>query len=192
MYTLYNFDSVEENQQEIIEVLYKFHARFENTFVGLDTSGATGVNDGYMFYNIWSATSPNLVMYNLFKELKTFVRRYLAAEHKLGEDDPLWLQSWVNIQTQDKVLPWHEHEWDYHGYMSIIPKNTTTEFERYSIENKVGQLYMAPCLYDDGEYRSHKVTVNEPFEGDRITIAFDVISNPEKYQDINYYSFIPI
>ena len=51
---------------------------------------------------------------------------------------------------------------------------------------------MAPCLYDDGEYRSHKVTVNEPFEGDRITIAFDVISNPEKYQDINYYSFIPI
>ena len=24
MYTLYNFDSVEENQQEIIEVLYKF------------------------------------------------------------------------------------------------------------------------------------------------------------------------
>ena len=73
MYTLYNFDSVEENQQEIKEVLYKFHARFKNTFVGLDTS-ATGENDGYMFYNIWSATSPNLVMYNLFKELKTFVR----------------------------------------------------------------------------------------------------------------------
>ena len=34
MYTLYNFDSVEENQQEIKEVLYKFHARFKNTFVG--------------------------------------------------------------------------------------------------------------------------------------------------------------
>ena len=187
MYTLYNFDSVEENHQEIIEVLYKFHTRFKDTF-----TGNPDTTKGYMFYNIWSATSPNLVMYNLFKELKTFVKRYLTAEHKLKEDDPLWLQSWVNIHTQDNVLPWHEHEWDYHGYMSIVPQNTTTEFERYSIENKVGQLYMAPCLYDDGEYRSHKVTVNEPYEGDRITIGFDVIKNPEKYQDINYYSFIPI
>ena len=34
MYTLYNFDSVEENQQEIIEVLYKFHTRFKDTFTG--------------------------------------------------------------------------------------------------------------------------------------------------------------
>ena len=131
-------------------------------------------------------------MYNLFKELKTFVRRYLTAEHRLKEDDPLWLQSWVNIQTQDKVLPWHEHEWDHHGYMSIVPKNTTTEFERYSIENKVGQLYMAPCLYDDGEYRSHKVTVNKPYKADRITNAFDVISNPELLEAVKVNIALPL
>ena len=68
----------------------------------------------------------------------------------------------------DNVLGWHNHDWDYHGYISIDPKNTVTEFRNYKIENKTGQIYFGP-----GQ-REHRVVCLDEFSDKRLTIGFDV------------------
>jgi hypothetical protein len=127
---------------------------------------------------------------------------YLDNKDKYSERDKkysntkkeLWYQSWLNFHKVNEVLDWHNHpECLFHGYISIDPKETETEFESYKIKNEIGNVYIG-----NGQLK-HKVNVLKPFEGYRITIAFDVISEDEintiykKYGkiDINT-SFIPI
>jgi hypothetical protein len=56
-----------------------------------------------------------------------------------------------------------------HGYISIDPKNTNTEFEGYSIENRPGQIYIGSA------FTRHRVVNKERFDGKRITLGFDLI-----------------
>ena len=62
----------------------------------------------------------------------------------------------------------HNHNCDYHGYISIDPRNTVTEFSDYKIENKVGQIYFGP-----GQ-REHRVVCLDEFSDTRLTIGFDI------------------
>ena len=78
------------------------------------------------------------------------------------------MQSWLNYHYPNEVLGWHNHFWDYHGYICIEPKKTTTVFENYQIENEVGHIYIGPGN------REHMVVVNEDFKEPRITLGFDV------------------
>ena len=80
----------------------------------------------------------------------------------------MWMQAWLNYHNHDQVLGWHNHDWDYHGYISIDPKNTITEFRDYKIENKVGQIYFGP-----GQ-KEHRVVCLDEFSDTRLTIGFDV------------------
>ena len=80
----------------------------------------------------------------------------------------MWMQAWLNYHNHDQVLGWHNHDWDYHGYISIDPKNTVTEFRDYKIENKVGQIY-----FGLGQ-REHRVVCLDEFSDTRLTIGFDV------------------
>jgi hypothetical protein len=52
-------------------------------------------------------------------------------------------------------------------------KWSETEFEDYKIKNKIGNIYIGP------PYKKHRVNILKPFNGQRITIAFDVISENE-------------
>lgn len=119
----------------------------------------------YYKYNLFAITAGSIQFYNLFKELRDIIRLEIP-------DKPLWFQAWVNLHTQGNVLDWHNHHWDYHGYISIDPKDSTTEFEGYDIQNKVGQIYFGPGN------RNHRVTINTPYQGDRITIGYDVTTEP--------------
>jgi hypothetical protein len=85
------------------------------------------------------------------------------------------MQSWLNFHTPDEVLARHDHSSPINGYLSIDPKLSNTVYyyrhsdeEYYSIENKIGQLYIGPGKTD------HAVKLIESFEGKRITIAFDI------------------
>ena len=119
----------------------------------------------YYEYNIFSISAGSIYFYNLFEELRNIIRTELPT-------GPLWMQAWVNIHDQENVLDWHNHYWPYHGYISIDPKNTVTEFENYTVENKIGQIYFGPGN------RMHRVKVISPYEGKRITIGYDVTPDP--------------
>ena len=121
----------------------------------------------YTSYNIFAFTAPSSAFYQLYKELRNLIRG------QLGDDRELWVQAWVNYHTDDKLIHRHHHDFDYHGYISIDPKNTKTVFDDYEVINKPGQIYFGPG------HRYHHVEAIEPFEGIRTTIGFDVHSTPQ-------------
>lgn len=150
--------------------LSSYIANYQQTFVdqcleiqsllnGADTTKS------YATYNIFSMSAGSIYFYNLFEELRNIIRTELPT-------GPLWMQAWVNIHNQENVLDWHNHCWPYHGYISIDPKNTETEFESYIIQNKPGQIYFGPGN------RMHRVRVVDPYDGKRITIGYDVTNDP--------------
>lgn len=154
-YKLFQSSYIVDNQQSFINQSLELQSIYKDK----DTTST------YYEYNIFSITAGSIYFYNLYKELRDIIR----GEIKEG---PLWMQAWINLHKEDQVLDWHNHDWDYHGYISIDPKNTITEFEGYNIKNQVGQIYFGPGN------RLHRVKVTDPFDGTRITIGYDVTLDP--------------
>jgi hypothetical protein len=73
-------------------------------------------------------------------------------------------------------LSWHTHFSRWHGYVSIDPKKTKTVFRNYEINNEIGNIYFGP-----GESQ-HAVEILEDYDGERITIGFDVTDNPNEHR----------
>jgi hypothetical protein len=118
-------------------------------------------------------------MNKLCLDLKKIIRNYLQTE------DPLWMQCWLNFHKQDEILDWHNHEWPYHGYISVRPHNTTTVFKNFEIKNKIGNIYIGPGNLE------HKVRIDKKFTTPRITIGFDVKTIHNKV-DEKMMSLMPI
>jgi len=180
-YRLYQIDYVVENKKQLLKECYDSIERFNIMFPQKSTTWS------YRSYNTFNLTSGSVLFYNLFNDLKSIIRNYQ------GNNDPLWMQSWINLHEQHEVLDWHNHvDTNFHGYISIEPFNTKTIFNGYEIKNETGLAYIGPS------YKKHKVIVNEPFIDKRITIAFDVVGVAEMEgffktngNDINL-SFLPI
>ncbi len=174
--TLLQIDFVANNQQLYINQCEELHKAIIRTYGELDTTKA------YWRYNLFNVSCSSIAFYRLWKELNVRIREYV------GDDRPLWMTGWLNLHKQDQVLDWHNHKLSIcHGYVSIDPKNTVTEFEGYSVENKPGQLYLGPSE------RMHRVVVNEPFDGNRITIGFDVSDRiNEDHINSNFHAFLPV
>jgi hypothetical protein len=154
-YVLHQCEYISKNQQIFIDQCMEI----QTTLKGTDTT------ESYSTYNIFSITAGSIYFYNLFRELRDIIRTEIS-------NGPLWMQAWVNLHTEDQVLDWHNHYWPYHGYISIDPKDTETEFDLYTIQNKIGQIYFGP-----GD-RLHRVKVISPYQGKRITIGYDVTNDP--------------
>ena len=211
-WVLYRAEVVQREQQEMITQLGRSYRLFKNTFTGCDSSlksdsftlsalptlfSDTSAEDkgtikdmaeadmsGYRFYNVFNLTSPSPLYWFLFMNIKQVVR------NTLGNNQPLWMQCWMNFHKQQEVLKWHDHHFPYHGYVSIDPKNSTTEFKqgslRYNIENVVGNIYFGP-----GWERMHRVVVNEDYDDSpRITLGFDILTEPTLPDD--QFSLIPL
>ena len=149
-YKIYQSKYIIEHQSEIVKQCHKVKENY-NGDMTLD----------YFKYNIFSLTAGYYSFYEIYKEL------ILLVKSKLG-NKRMWMQAWLNYHNHDQVLGWHNHDWDYHGYISIDPKNTVTEFRDYKIKNKVGQIYFGP-----GQ-REHRVVCLDEFSDTRLTIGFDV------------------
>lgn len=157
-YKLYQSKYIVEHQSDIISQCHDAK-RF---YMQLPARHASGdMTADYFNYNIFSLTAGSYPLYEVYKELISFVKSELGEQR-------MWMQSWLNYHDQDKVLGWHNHDWDYHGYISIDPKNTVTEFRDYKIENKVGQIYFGPGK------REHRVVCLDEFPDTRLTIGFDI------------------
>lgn len=149
-----------DNHKQFVNECTLVHQYLQTVFPTKDTTW------NYRLYNIFSAASPSIIFYKLFKELNGIIREYV------GHNEPLWMQSWLNYHTADTVLDWHDHSWPYHGYVSIDPKDTITKFETFEIQNKVGLIYIG-----EGNIK-HKVEVLNNFNDTRITLGFDVHTEP--------------
>lgn len=157
-YKLYQSDFIANNQDLIFEDISRAHALFKEVFPTHDSTW------GYYKYNIFALTAPSSAFYQIYKELRNLIRE------QLGDDRPLWFQAWINYHQQSELLDWHGHDFEYHGYIAIDPKNTKTVFENYEIINKPGQIYFGPG------FRKHKVEAITPFMGVRTTIGFDIFT----------------
>jgi hypothetical protein len=153
-YSLETIQYIVQNQTEIIDQCHSIKK------ISIEDLTKT-----YYKYNLFSLTSGSIHFYEIYK----YLRNYII--HKLP-NEKLWFQSWLNYHKEDEVLDWHTHAWDYHGYISIDPKDTTTEFDGYQIKNKTGQIYFGPG------FRNHRVKVDNSYSDYRITIGFDITSVP--------------
>ena len=183
-YKLYQSQLIKDNYSSFVENCSKVYNLIQNKF---NTNDSTW---NYYRYNIFQLTSSSLLFYNLFKELNFYIRDYVS------HNDPLWLQCWLNYHNGEEVekkLPPHSHKWDYHGYISIEPQDTTTVFHKgYEIQNKVGQIYIGQGN-GQGNTRpelTHYVKINKPYNGTRITLGFDLATNPNIF--LGNMTFIPL
>jgi len=149
---------IEDNQKNIICDCNDAREKYLNFPVRDSTGDMTW---DYRNYNFFSLSSGSYALFEVYKELRSVIKSELG-------DRRMWFQSWLNYHDCDSVLGWHTHEWDYHGYISIDPKNTITKFKEYEVVNKVGQIYFGPGN------REHMVECCERFSDYRITIGFDI------------------
>jgi len=173
---LYQSSTIKDNYEDFLEATKVAYTVYQHNFLEKDST------KNYNKYNLFSFTANSVLYYNLFKELSGFIRDYI------GDDRPLWMESWINFHKHDEVLELHSHYFAYHGYISVDPKNTTTIFPyvKNPVENKIGQIYIGP----GGDDYAHYVKVNEPYEGTRVTIGFDI--SPTQNHVQSNLSFIPI
>jgi len=179
-YALYHSAFIANYHKEIIEDCEVGYLRFKEIFKE-ENKGTTWE---YEKYNIFSITARSIPLYTIYRQIVAATRDFV------GDDRPLWIQCWMNHHLEDKVLDWHFHEKYilFHGYVSVDPKNTVTEFTKYSIENKIGNIYLGKT----GEEYSHRVVVREPYEGYRITLGFDIVDALTDNSRCANLSFIPI
>lgn len=159
-YNVYQSELIKNNHNQFVLEINNAVAVFNKEFGNKDSTW------DYRFYNAFSLTAPSLLFYNLFSELKTVIRDYA------GHNKPLWMQSWINFHMPNQVLKWHDHDWPFHGYIAIDPKDTITVFENYTIKNEVGNIYIGPGK------RMHTVKVLNEYDTPRITIGYDVTDQP--------------
>jgi hypothetical protein len=181
-YELYKCSYIEKNKLKFIKDCNIAFERFN--FIYKDKSSTWH----YRYYNITTLMVGSIYFYNFFKEFKKLIRKYSNT------NKPLWYQAWLNFHEYDQVLDWHNHnECMFHGYISIDPKYSITEFKEFNIKNEPGNIYIGmPELF-------HRVKNLYKYEGKRITIGFDVIDEKiiknlyKKYGkiDINL-GFIPV
>lgn len=171
-YSLYKSSYITKNYDDIVRDCYSTHAKFKKMFSGDSTWS-------FSCYNIFNLSSTSLHFYNIYKDLIAVIKDFRIIQ------EPLWVQSWINFHKSNEVLDWHDHYWCYHGYICIDPKESETQFEQYSIKNEVGLIYIGPCE------RKHKVNILKNYDGERITLGFDVTRLINLHRDL-FNSFIPI
>ena len=184
-YSIFEIPFINENQKEIITTVHETSDKIKKF---LDSQAESkNITWFYQHYNTFTATAGDKNFYNLFVALTQIVSEYIKIHH-VSTDNMLYMQSWINNHMHNEVLGVHDHNCPIHGYVSIDPKFSKTVFTKgmsddvmYEVENLIGRVYIGPGK------QFHKVENTKEYEGQRITLAFDI--NDEKN---THLSFIPI
>lgn len=178
-YKLYNINTGEIDQKELLNYVQMSVAKFNHLYGGIDHA-----TEFYYLYNFFSIASCNKNVYRLYLSLVNCIRDFI------GKQDNVWLQTWMNVHRQSDVLKSHSHAYPYHGYISLSSHNTHTVFtdghdgkEIYRVENLPLQVYIGPG------YRHHHVEVIDDYDDERITLGFDLQLTDTISEN---FSFIPI
>ena len=181
-YMLFNLPYINKNINHFKKYAYLAHDRFKFNHGKISSTKA------YRYYNCICLLAGSKHYYNMFKDIFKNIRKFSKTKK------PLWFQCWLNFHEKDELLDWHNHsESLFHGYVSIDPKNTQTVFEKYTIVNKIGNVYIG------SSNKYHKVICKNDYKDKRITIAFDVVDENtinklyKKYGEVDINtSFLPI
>jgi hypothetical protein len=184
-YSLFEISFINDKQKEMILSAEEISEKIKH-FLSIQNV-SKDITWFYNVYNLFTASCGDENYYNLFVSINTAIKEYVNI-HNIKIDNMLYMQSWLNNHSYDEVLKSHNHQCPIHGYISIDPKKSKTVFTHglddsiiYEIENFPGLLYIGPGK------RFHKVENLDKWEGQRVTIAFDL--NDEKTKNL---SFIPI
>ena len=188
-FKLHKSQLIINNQQEFIDEIYKAKVKHQYHYPEKDLTFS------YNIYNTFGITSPSKLFYQLFEELKTLILNHVNSEF-------VWLSCWINVHDGkgvEEILNWHEHNFPYHGYISINPHKTRTVFmeewgddekvfPEFEIENEIGNIYIGPG------HRQHKVFIDEEFDTPRVTLGFDVIDEDRasEMEENGLSSLIPL
>lgn len=147
-------------------------------------------------YNTFLFSSQEL--HQLFKEISDFWRQLRP------NDQPYYLQSWVNVYDDSKNIGWHHHyeagSGSWHGYFCVDVDRSKTSYALYSdnfkesIDNKKDYMYNNEELVEHiEEYELANVCGRDNFlfmspsgpvhrsnpwavqDRPRITVAFDIV-----------------
>ena len=181
-YMLVNLPYIKNNKKHFKKYANLAYERFKFSY-GDQSSTAF-----YRYYNCISLLVGSTYYYKMFQDLFKIIRKYSKSKKSL------WVQCWLNFHKENSLLKWHSHpDALFHGYISIDPKNTETVFKKYTIKNKIGNVYIGPSLNE------HKVISKKSYTDDRITIGFDVIDEKtikklyKKYGEVDINtSFLPV
>jgi len=171
-YRIYQSEVILNNQQEMIDEINSAYAKFIKNVDKEDINTLPFSNhkdkEGKTFIsgisNFFAFTAPSPLFYDLYIELRDAIRDYV------GDSRRLYMDAWVNYLPYDteSILCWHNHAFTYHGYISLDPKKTITDFEDWQITNQPGYIYIGPGS------KKHRVILLEEHKNPRITIGFDV------------------
>ena len=189
-YMLFHSEYIAMNKKEIISLCDASKVKISNLRLGdnniIDNNAnllTSKFTDEYLNYNIFSVFGPNKLSQNVFCQIKSAIRVY--CDRKKIYSDGLFIQAWMNHHNESEVLDWHSHEgYICHGYVSIEPKVSITEFMDFNIINKIGQIYIGECEL------KHRVVCLDSEGGNRITIGFDVIGCIDV--EVENMGFIPL
>jgi hypothetical protein len=181
-YMVFNLPYIDKKINHFKRYAYLAHNRFKFTYGNKPSTGF------YRYYNCIGLLTGSKEYYKMFKDIFKKIRMFSNTK------EPLWFQCWLNFHKKNELLKWHSHpDALFHGYVSIDPKNTETVFEKYTIKNKIGNVYIGPS------YRHHKVVCKNDYKGERITLGFDVVDENtikklyKKYGEVDINtSFLPI
>ena len=177
------YELVGLNQKSLIDHIKVSRDKFNHLYGGFEHA-----TKYYYLYNFFTITSCNQDVYLLYLKLLKCIKQYF--DFKSINASQVWMQTWMNIHTENNVLTSHSHAYPIHGYLSLSNHDTDTVFtdghdgnELYRINNKPFQLYIGPG------YRHHHVVVNQNFSDERITLGFDIEINDTITEN---FSFIPL
>lgn len=193
-YKTYSSKVIEKNHKDIIEICSLLYKEIKNQINSDDTTWT------YKKYNLFTVSSCNGIFYDLFKELSHIIKDFIGDSFN---EKRFWIQAWLNYHeggSVEKSLNVHGHGTEYHGYISIDPKDTTTIFNNgLKIKNEIGKIYIGPgsgsqsykLPYSQVDRSfEHYVKINKPYDGTRITIGFNIAS--ELDQLVFQSKFIPL
>tara|TARA_R100000664_G_scaffold28576_1_gene39937 strand:- start:1897 stop:2493 length:597 start_codon:yes stop_codon:yes gene_type:complete len=149
----------------------------------------------YQKYNIFSILAGSNYFWNLYKDIGICVQRHITGNLQQELPKNMWMQSWLNWHTKKELLKRHNHADNgngyMHGFVSIEPRDTKTIFYKdyedekpiYHVDNEIGNIYIG-----DGN-KWHEVISNSSFDGERITLGFDIMT---RNSPTNHFGFIPL
>jgi hypothetical protein len=173
---LENKDLMDAHLEVLHRGLLKHLGRLEDP-EGVDT---TWLNGRYNFFAASQFQHPVFML--LWEEVVDVIRQCTPPEVKY-----VWVQSWLNYDTQDTVevtLKPHTHSTSMQGYISISPGKTKTVFEDWEIVNEVGNIFMG-----QGKW-IHHVENTGKYDAPRTTIGLDVIFGDDPGEGWDAESYI--
>ena len=146
------YELVGLNQKSLIDHIKVSRDKFNHLYGGFEHA-----TKYYYLYNFFTISSCNQDVYLLYLKLLKCIKQYF--DFKSINASQVWMQTWMNIHTENNVLTSHSHAYPIHGYLSLSNHDTDTVF--------TDELPVVDVTYKDGRF--FYLSSNKIFQGSLVT-----------------------